>query len=242
MEEKEPELFIEKITINEVRHLKDVDIPISSEERKHLILTGKNGSGKTSVLEAIRFYMKGIITTIYQNLQNGKTSLEKAIEIKKKQLEKTKSHSNKVSYQRELTNFKKSLADHKNKLVDLEKIIVHLNDSLSDSYQNGKFIISFFEARRNITLKLPEGIKKIPFKKVYDFNEKTSPNFLQHIVNLKADRSFARDDNDTQVIEEVDNWFDRFNESLKFIFDDQNLKLIFNRKDYNFNIILESGQ
>ncbi len=46
MEEKEPELFIEKITINEVRHLKDVDIAISSEERKHLILTGKMSGGK----------------------------------------------------------------------------------------------------------------------------------------------------------------------------------------------------
>jgi len=46
--------FITKIHIGKVRHLKNVDIVLSDTERKHLILTGKNGSGKTSVLEAMK--------------------------------------------------------------------------------------------------------------------------------------------------------------------------------------------
>jgi predicted ATP-dependent endonuclease of OLD family len=37
-----------------VRHLQNVDIALSDTERRHLILTGKNGSGKTSLLEAMR--------------------------------------------------------------------------------------------------------------------------------------------------------------------------------------------
>jgi predicted ATP-binding protein involved in virulence len=48
------DLFITKVHINKVRHLENVDIPLSETERKHLILTGINGSGKTSVLEAMR--------------------------------------------------------------------------------------------------------------------------------------------------------------------------------------------
>lgn len=47
-------LFITKVGIKKVRHLKDLEISISDTERKHLILTGKNGCGKTSVLEAIK--------------------------------------------------------------------------------------------------------------------------------------------------------------------------------------------
>ena len=47
-------VFITKIYIDKVRHLTNIDIPLSENERKHLILTGKNGSGKTSLLEAIR--------------------------------------------------------------------------------------------------------------------------------------------------------------------------------------------
>ncbi len=45
------DIFISKIHINKVRHLENVEIILSETERKHLILTGKNGSGKTSVLE-----------------------------------------------------------------------------------------------------------------------------------------------------------------------------------------------
>ena len=45
------EHFIKEIRI--VRHLKDINISLDSEHRQHLILTGKNGSGKTSVLDEI---------------------------------------------------------------------------------------------------------------------------------------------------------------------------------------------
>ena len=48
------DVFITKIQIGKVRHLTDVEIVLSETERKHLILTGKNGSGKTSLLEAMR--------------------------------------------------------------------------------------------------------------------------------------------------------------------------------------------
>lgn len=52
------QLFITNLTIEKVRHLKDISIPLSEKEIKHLILTGKNGSGKTSVLEALAKYLE----------------------------------------------------------------------------------------------------------------------------------------------------------------------------------------
>jgi AAA15 family ATPase/GTPase len=54
--------FVTKILICEVLHLSNLTIPISETERKHLILTGKNGSGKTSILKwiygSIKWYEK----------------------------------------------------------------------------------------------------------------------------------------------------------------------------------------
>lgn len=44
------EYFIQKLFIKDVRGIRDFEIPLSETERKHLIITGKNGSGKTSVL------------------------------------------------------------------------------------------------------------------------------------------------------------------------------------------------
>ena len=48
------EIFITNISIGSVRNIKNLEIALSENERKHLIITGKNGSGKTSLLEAMR--------------------------------------------------------------------------------------------------------------------------------------------------------------------------------------------
>ena len=53
--------FISEFDIKNVRHLRDIEIPISSNKRKHLFLTGKNGSGKTSVLKQAENYMQQIL-------------------------------------------------------------------------------------------------------------------------------------------------------------------------------------
>lgn len=45
--------FMTELRINHVRHLKDITIPLSNSQPKHLVLTGKNGSGKTSVLKSV---------------------------------------------------------------------------------------------------------------------------------------------------------------------------------------------
>jgi predicted ATP-dependent endonuclease of OLD family len=53
-------VFISKIKINKVRHLKEIEIPLSPVEKKHLILTGKNGSGKTSLLDSIAAFLNAV--------------------------------------------------------------------------------------------------------------------------------------------------------------------------------------
>ena len=56
-------IFISDIKIEHVRHLKNIDISLSKDEAKHLIFTGKNGSGKTSVLEAVSSYLNTVATS-----------------------------------------------------------------------------------------------------------------------------------------------------------------------------------
>lgn len=47
------QFYISELKIKKVRHLNNITIPLSKNELKYLIITGRNGSGKTSVLEAI---------------------------------------------------------------------------------------------------------------------------------------------------------------------------------------------
>jgi len=47
-------MFITKIRVNKIRHIENLDIDLSWSKKMNLIITGKNGSGKTSLLETIR--------------------------------------------------------------------------------------------------------------------------------------------------------------------------------------------
>ena len=56
--------YLTEINIRQVRHLKDIRIEVSQNEKKHLLLTGINGCGKTSVIRAIEnsfFHVMGFM-------------------------------------------------------------------------------------------------------------------------------------------------------------------------------------
>lgn len=56
--------YLTEINIRQVRHLHNIKIELSQNEKKHLLLTGINGCGKTSVLKAIEnsfFHVMGFM-------------------------------------------------------------------------------------------------------------------------------------------------------------------------------------
>lgn len=68
--------YITEIHINKVRHLENVDIPLSKTERKHLIITGRNGSGKTSLLETMRDSISETQDPYLRAIANARASVE----------------------------------------------------------------------------------------------------------------------------------------------------------------------
>ncbi len=72
-------IFLTNLTIKKVRHLKNISIPLSENQIKHLILTGKNGSGKTSVVEALARYLDKIFTG---ERENAFRNCQKELDIK----------------------------------------------------------------------------------------------------------------------------------------------------------------
>lgn len=78
--------FITSIHINQIFHLKDLDIVISEKSKQHLLLTGKNGSGKTSLMNAIMEFLEIACSGDYPNkgkvnvLLNNNTAFPQDIE------------------------------------------------------------------------------------------------------------------------------------------------------------------
>lgn len=54
------EHYIREIKIDGLRHLSNVVISLNAESRQHLMITGKNGSGKTSLLRTMQRYLQAI--------------------------------------------------------------------------------------------------------------------------------------------------------------------------------------
>lgn len=49
--------FITEIAIKKLLHLSNITIPLNPDQKQHLILTGKNGSGKTSLLVELKNFL-----------------------------------------------------------------------------------------------------------------------------------------------------------------------------------------
>jgi predicted ATP-binding protein involved in virulence len=244
------EIFITKIKINKVRHLENIEIPIDEKERKHLILTGKNGSGKTSVLNYLKQYLwlfQGTgrkfndLQQQNQNISLFKNSLLH-YETQLKQAGLTQKQINEIKVN--IQNHTDAIKNSQNIIDSFETIIPDISNifSLEELYKQGNFILCFFDAKRTSDFQEPNGIHKLTLKNTYQLDEKTGNVFLQYIVNLKADRSFARDDEKQDVIQSIDAWFLKFEGLLKEVFADSSLTLEFDSKNYTFHIITSNRE
>jgi predicted ATP-binding protein involved in virulence len=199
------EIFATKITINEVMNIRDFEIPLSEKERRHLILTGKNGSGKTTVLRNIAYI------------------LHTSVRLAKRDQNLTRKNFNVDDFVKQIANLH----------LDVNKDI----DTIKERIIAGDFILSYFIATRNTVFSTPNGIVKVRKLPYYTIDDNAGVQFIQYIVSLMADKSFARDDSKFDEVEKIDDWFQNFEEKILDIFDAKGAQLVFDRKSYNFNIV-----
>lgn len=179
--------FIQEIHVRKIRDIKQFTIPLEENERQHLIITGKNGSGKTSLLTALSHFF-------YSNMGVLAPAVNLSVT-----------------------------------LLDLSML------------HRGKFLFAFFEAKRQTEMNVPVGITKLSNRHV-SLHDKRNTQFLQYIVNLKAERSFARDDQDEDTVRNIDTWFANFENQLRILFDSPSFELRFDRKQYLFTCHIEGKE
>jgi predicted ATP-binding protein involved in virulence len=221
--------FVTKIKVKQSRNIHDLFIPLSEKERRHLIITGKNGSGKTSLLLDLFTFLTQVESGRHDAYEQHRNNLSvfqghKASgylqTYSKKQVEDT------IRAEEEwFSHFGGTEIHFKNAKTLLKKVSA------------GNYLITFFDAKRLTESKVPTGFEKIGLKEKYNISDKANQDFIQYIVNLKVDRSFARDDGDAEEVKRIDIWFEKFEKWLRIILESSKLKLKFNRKTYNFQII-----
>lgn len=230
--------FITKIYIEKVRHLKDINIDISERKKKHLIFTGKNGSGKTSVLNSIKSYLKSIEEENYYDLLNTYKSIDLSLEaLNDINSDSNMTDSQKLAYSKDINQDIIASKELKNKYEGELKLSFNSNKELLEKYKAGEFILDYFDSHRMTRVQLPTGVEKIILNENYKIEEKLNSMFVKYLVDLKTQQAFAQNEGDVRVVENIKIWFERFENSLRLLLDDEGLKLKFDYKNYNFEII-----
>ena len=221
--------FITEIKIDKVRHLSNIVISLNQKKRQHLILTGKNGSGKTSLLLAMQKYLKAINDGKLNRLLNEYMAWLLASEenLRKAQTQAEK-HKAEKDYQEKLLLIKK--------YKDGADILFNHSEDLDALYVQGSFITAFFPANRKTQIIRSHGVEDIKLQEFYAINSEPGQLLHKYMVHLKTQQSYARNEGDTANVNRIQQWFDRFVEALQILLDDDSVSLEYYYKEYDFKI------
>ena len=220
--------FISGLKIDHVRHLKNITISLSNEKIKHLIFTGKNGSGNTSVLEALSRYLQEERISRLVALCDGLSRYEKMLlELKKEEtaIASTEENSRNV-LQKEISAEKGGIDVTFNQSLD----------TVSTSLATGEFILAYYKAERIFQAEVPKHIEKVELKDKYAITEAPGREFIRYLLDLKATEAFARNNGKCEKADEINQWFVKFQDLLRKIFSDDSLELIFEEDTFSFHI------
>jgi predicted ATP-binding protein involved in virulence len=204
------DVFITKIHIDSVRHLQNVDILLSAAEsepnRNHLILTGKNGSGKTSVLNAMREAIlleqrKSYLLHLDDFNQISRQKMEQYLLFDRGEIEKP-------------------------------QIEISYSDTINDFTE---VMFAFISAARS-EIDVPKTIGEIDDLGKTLITRNASRDFYNYMLNLDYQRNGATADGNIELASKLNKWFDAFNEALREIYDCKSLQLCYYRNRLRIEI------
>ena len=226
--------YITELGIKSVRHLKDIDISLCSSGNtglKHLMLTGKNGSGKTSVLDALSRYLDMICRdksyfTYLHNLKTNQESLEIFVNshVKQETIDQLKANIRNAE----------SMLDQKRQGLDIafncDPKLLH------DRFEAGEFVLAYFRDNRIFDATVPKHVEKVQIKERYAISEDPRKDFIKYLVDKKVSQSLYQTKNELERAKALENWFTSFEALLRNIFEDPTLILDFDVDTFQFKI------
>lgn len=217
--------YITSIYVNDCYSYQNFNIDlIEHKPFSHLILTGKNGSGKSTILSNVNNI---ILDLIYGN-----------------------NHATELGHLDSIISKGKEFNAIEEELDTINKLNIHFrNEDIQKIFRfRTQFIFSYLSTLRNSKVsKVSVPTKQDDFKKQLEKNyDKSSDyfinNFMQFLVNKKVSQAFAQLENNQEEINQVNIFFNNLEASFRKIFEDEKLKITFNKDALKINFLLEDGR
>lgn len=223
--------YIKSINIKKLLRFRDLRISVSNDDTlRHLIITGANGSGKTSLLKAILSSWNAMA----KDSQMQFVGLDETIEETKKRMKLWEAKKDDKHLSQDSSNLK-----HQQSLYEqiYGQVVVEGPDytKLWNDVRQGNFILacySDFRQPKFVEIKNPEK-PNLSYKNIDDSKV---DQFLCFMADLKIQQALAKNEGLTNDAAQIEEWFTSFEAVLKKIFNDSSLQLKFNYKDYSFLI------
>ena len=211
---------------------KEIDIDIHG---KNLIITGINGSGKTSLLSALHEKVHFLIAqkkqADYQQIQSNYDSAQLELSRHKKGTTNYESWTRAAkSYQKDLVRFTEGL-----------QVEIPDNITFSSGYDDRISIIKYFKADRAAIIDHATSAVGVLTDQDNAKNiseDRVGSKLEQHLVNLRTRRSLAiTESNDYAISNRITTWFDEFDDQLKLLMEDDSTGLTFDPDTLKFSIL-----
>lgn len=230
--------YIKAIKVNQVRHLRDFVIDVVDKTNPadgpvHLMLTGRNGCGKTSMLKYLVEHLK-------TNARSSVT-LSKLREIRDmylRLLQQAVTEEKRLEYKRGLLENQK----REREWVQHVEIVTENELLFHEQLKSRELLVAYYPAQRISKFSQPNAPQLIEVGPTQDIQSSRATTFLMFLVHLKAQRSMLRDEGKEEAAEAINTWFIKFENILRSVFNDKQLKLDFNPGNYEFTIISREQQ
>ncbi|GAB2629241.1 hypothetical protein GCM10027035_24150 [Emticicia sediminis] len=220
--------YITSIHVNDCYTYQNFDIDLVKHQPfSHLILTGKNGSGKSTILKKLNAYISSFSTN--EDFRRGLRFLKERI---------NDGTFDSIQHSIAVKNIK-----------EMERVIPyfsHKNLELLKTAENSTIYSFLLPYRKSVVNNVSTPTKEKDFEEQLKQNT-ISPdffiqNFKQFLVNKKVNQAFAQLDNNKEEIAKTEAFFKNMEEVFGSILEDEHLKLTFEKESYEFFIELSDGR
>lgn len=230
-------IYISKIIIHKVRHLSGIELPLSVEKKKHLIVTGKNGSGKTSLLNAVATFLDSITSSdrLMESMKYQKMAEENLQHLKKRS-----------AADHEIKETEERIATRQESIDKLTGgIWLEIRPEIADvrtHFQQGEFVVAYYQANRVFEAQEPKHVEKVELKKGYTIEEKPRNEFIKYLLDLKMTEALAVTGGKQEKANKIKVWFSSFEDLLKKVFENDSVRLVFDEDTFKFSIHMDGRE